>query len=545
MTWPTVKKWKFNGFAYIPIVVDANGNEVEAVWAAQWGSQAAFLAAPEVEVIFVGSRAGCGKSDALLFSFLQFVGRFGSAWKGVIFRRFQPDQKEMIDRSKRWIWSIWPDAIYNEIKYRWDFPGGEQLYLGHLAEVSDFQGWMGHEFPFVGFEELVTWPNLQCYLRSFSILRAPLPGMPKMLRATTNPSGPCHNEIKRRFHLPIPNAKSMANPEGAFLGPLIKGAPSNNDLIESEPDRRAIHGHVLENKIFLKTNPSYISNLRASVAHNPDLEKAWIDGDWDSIFGGGLIDDVWAKCKRYAVIEGLTHDCIPAWWKIFRAYDYGYSSPFAVGWFAISDGSSLVLNSGKTITTVRGDLFLVKEWYGSTGQPDEGLRLLPGPVRDGIIEREIEWGWRDPSTQKCRVRRGPADTGIFDDVNGICIAAEFEKSSRVNGTLWKGIRWERADKTGDNPRRQGLNELRQLLFRTIPPEGAAIRERPALFISPERTAWLQTVPVLPRDPKDPEDCPRDCEDHCYDMTRYAIRFERSTVQFSSLNSRRSPLPRPG
>ena len=538
--WPTVKKWRFNGFEHVPIVVGPDGTEIEAVWAAQWGSQAAFLAARETEVIFVGTRAGCGKSDALLFSFLQYVGRgFGSAWKGVIFRRFSPDQREMIGRSKLWIPRLWPQSQYNEIKFRWEFPQGEELYLGHLAEPADFQSWMGHQFPFVGFEELVTWPNLECYMRTFSMLRTSLPGVPKMMRATTNPYGPAHNAIKQRFNLPIPNAKSMTNPNGAFLGPVIEGKVTPDGL--QEPTRRAIHGHVLENKIFLRNNPDYIPNLRASVAHNSDMERAWIDGDWD-ITAGGLLDDIWGKCRRYALVGGLTFGSIPAWWRIFRAYDYGNSSPFAVGWFAISDGSDLILNSGQTMRTVRGDLFLIKEWYGSTGKPNEGLRLLPGQVRDGIIEREIDWGWRDSSSGKCRVRRGPADTGIFDDNNGVNISEEFLRPSRVRGYYWRGVQWEKADKTGENPRRQGLNELRQLLYATIPPAEGALRERPGLFISPECVAWLQTVPVLPRDPKDPEDCPKNSEDHCYDMTRYAIRYENRTARFSSLNSRSGRVP---
>jgi hypothetical protein len=301
----------------------------------------------------------------------------------------------------------------------------------------------------------------------------------------------------------------MANPDGAVMGPLIPGEVDENGI--QEPDRRVFHGHILENKLLLRSNPRYVDNLKAS-AKSKDLERAWLDGDWD-ITAGGLLDNVWAKAKKFAVLEGLSPQTIPDDWTIFRAYDHGYSAPFVVQWYALSNGNDITLVNGKVRSTRRGDLFLVREWYGSSGKPNEGMEILAPEIAKGIVAREIEWGWQPPAGGKSRVKSGPADTGIFDDVNGVHISADFEKPVHLNSRKYRGIIWEHADK-GKNSRALGWDQLRERLDATVPLEGVG-RERPGLFVSSECHAWLRTVPVLPRDEAQVDDCPKNCEDHCF------------------------------
>ena len=58
---PTVVKWRLKNGVYVPVIIDNNGDLVEVVWAAQTGSQAAFLDTTEFEVLYSGTRGGCGK----------------------------------------------------------------------------------------------------------------------------------------------------------------------------------------------------------------------------------------------------------------------------------------------------------------------------------------------------------------------------------------------------------------------------------------------------------------------------------------------------
>tara|TARA_R100001086_G_scaffold247256_1_gene181043 strand:+ start:55 stop:315 length:261 start_codon:yes stop_codon:yes gene_type:complete len=51
------------------------------------------------------------------------------------------------------------------------------------------------------------------------------------------------------------------------------------------------------------------------------------------------------------------------------------------------------------------------------------------------------------------------------------------------------------------------------------------REKAALFIFSNCTSFIDTVPVLPRDEKDPDDVNTDAEDHIADEARYFIRSQ--------------------
>src|SRR6185437_10212525 len=124
-----IKAFVKEGNDYLPIVLDDYGQEKKVQWAPLPGSQELFLAAPEFEALYEGTR-GPGKTLTLLMDFCQEVGKgYGSNWRGMVIRRTYPEFNSIITESKRWIKRLWPDAFYNEIKYMWEFPGGELLYF--------------------------------------------------------------------------------------------------------------------------------------------------------------------------------------------------------------------------------------------------------------------------------------------------------------------------------------------------------------------------------------------------------------------------------
>ena len=517
----TVKKFKLVGAEFIPVILNEDGKEIEGVWAPQPGSQSLFLGAPEVEVLYEGTR-GPGKTDALLMDFCQHVGMgFGAEWRGILFRQTHPQLADVIEKSKKWFKRIFGSAaLYNEGKYRWEWEGGETLYFRHFEKPSDYDNYHGHAYPWIGWEELTTWPDDKCYKVMYSTSRSTMPNMPRKVRATCNPYGVGHNWVKDRFRLGGPPPKNC-------LWPLI--ADSVDEFGNKEPPRRAIHGHLTENKLLMHTEPEYVSKIQAA-ARNPSELEAWLHGSWD-IVAGGMFDDIWFDAKDAIVVPPFQ---VPPGWTITRALDWGTSKPFSIGWYAESDGTDLVFPNGKVRATVRGDLFRVKEWYGWRGIANEGCRMLVPEIAKGIVEREIEWGFRTADAKTSRVRRGPADTGIFDDNNGVCIANDFELPVVVNGIKFKnGIQWEKADK-GPHSREQGWEQLRKRLKNTVrPPNG--YREVPGLFISNECVHWLRTVPTLPRDEVKIDDVNTEAEDHAGDETRYRLRFENRTVK-----SRRTP-----
>lgn len=477
---------------------DPQGREV--VWAAQPGSQVAFLNCPLFEVLLEGTRGG-GKTDTLLMSFTQFTGRgFGPDWRGVLFRHTFPELQDVIAKSKKWFPQIYPKAKYNESKATWTFPDGEELRFRHMDTPQDYWSYHGHAYPWIAFEELTTWPDDKCYRVMMSCSRSTKVGMPRMYRATTNPYGVGHNWVKRRFRLPVPPRH--------IVGHVIEEVDPESG--EPLPPRVAIHSDLSENKVLLTADPGYISKIRAA-ATNPAQLRAWIHGDWD-IVAGGMFDDVWSP--GWHVVPDIRADMIPPGWRIDRSYDHGQSKPFSVGWWAQSNGEPITVGRYK-LGQVRGDIYRIGEWYGWSGQPNEGLRLTAVEIAKGILEREEKWGL------KGRVKPGVADAAIFDD---------YEPGRSVAGDMQKqGVLWLPSDKTSGS-RKQGWQQMRQYLKDALPPEGGGMRERPGLFICQGCEHFLRTVPVLPRDDKDLDDVHTEAEDHVADEARYRLRAKVSEAK---------------
>lgn len=429
-------------------------------------------------------------TDALLISFARFTGQgYGAAWRGVLFRETYPQLSDVIVKSKKLFPRIWPQAKYNESTHTWTWPDGEQLLFRHMRVEADYWDYHGHAYPWIGWEELTNWANDACYKLMFSCCRSDVPGMPRMVRATANPYGVGHNWVKLRWRLPASRGRITKTP--------------------GEPDRVAIHGRLEENRILLRADPDYVSKLRAS-ARNANELKAWLHGDWD-IVAGGMLDDVWEP--RVHVLPNFPLQLIPRGWRIDRSFDWGSSHPFSVGWWAESNGEPIEWE-GRLIGEVRGDLIRLEEWYGWTGKPNEGVRMLSTEVALGIREREDDFGLRG------RVYPGPADSSIFDKEDGHCIADDMRK---------KSVSWLPADKKAGS-RKQGWEQIRKRLKGAKRAAPGLPREEPGLFVRSSCEQFLRTVPVLPRSDKDLDDVDTDAEDHIGDDTRYRVRHTPRHVQ---------------
>lgn len=474
------------------------------VWAPQPGSQVDFLACPLFECLYHGTR-GPGKTDGLIMAYAQHVGKgYGESWRGIIFRETYPQLADVVAKTERWFRQIFPEARLIRAKpLRWEFETGEVLFLSYMRSPEDYWNYHGHEYPFIGWEELTNWADDRCYKSMFSCCRSSNPNVPRMIRGTTNPYGVGHNWVKERFRL-----------HGDWWKPVI--TLDSKDLDGNlEPPRVAIHGHIDENIMLLSADPSYKQTIGAA-ASNAAMAAAWLHGSW-KLIAGGMFSDVWLN----------DFNCVPPFvvpktWRIDRAFDWGSSRPFSVGWYTQSDGSDLTFPDGRCCSTVRGDLFRIGEWYGWTGRSNEGLRMLAVDVAEGIVERELLRRWRKVGSRACRVKPGPADSSIYTVENGRSIGIDMEKPVRIEGHIFPGVTWTRADK-GPGSRKSGWEECRAMIKAAQPKNGTP-RESPGFFVVGEECPqFLRTVLALPRDEKDLDDVDTDAEDHVGDEFRYRVR----------------------
>lgn len=519
-----------------------NGQRV--VWTPLPGSQTLAMSCPAHIILYHGTR-GPGKTDSQLMRFRRRVGQgYGRHWRGVIFDREYKNLDDLISKSLRWFPEFGDGARFLSSKsdYKWVWPTGEELLFRTIRRDADYWSYHGQEFPFIGWNELTKYPNdslfdmmMSCNRSSFrpedhpliidgeiykktgqlvpcdpddrNAMEYLLPEIPLEVFATCNPFGVGHNWVKRRFIDAAPPGRLVRKSINVF-NPRTQ---RREDVVKYQVH---LFGSYKENKYL---SPEYVAELES--IRDPNKRKAWLGGNWD-VVAGGMFDDVWDE--KVHMIRPFP---IPHNWRIDRSFDYGSSAPFSVGWWAESDGSDVQLADGTWMSTVKGDLFRIAEWYGWTGKNNQGLRMLANEIAAGIIERELAMGIHS------RVKPGPADNSIWNVENGNSIAADMRKPVRIDGRLYPGVEWIRSDKSPGS-RIAGWEKIRRYLDgakqKTAPdpkdPNKTIVlpREHPGLFVFTNCRCFKELFPNLPRDEDNPDDVDTDAEDHIGDEVRYRV-----------------------
>lgn len=489
----------------------------EIIWAPQPGSQQLFLNCPFDEVVYEGTR-GPGKTDALLMSFLMNVGRgFGPNWRGILFREQANQLEDIVARTQRWFPLAFPGARFiGGRAYKWKFPDGEELLLRHMRRPVDYWKYHGHEYPWVGWEELTNWPIRDCYEAMMSCNRSSYAGvedddgnlilpMPRMYRATCNPFGVGHNWVKAMFIDPVPRMMPIE---------IVTVHPLTGEKMRRT--RCAIHGTIWENKYLLENDPQYLANLLAITDRNK--RRAWLGGSWD-ITAGGMFDDIWDVDTHV-----LPRFDVPKDWPVWRALDWGSAKPFSVGWYTICQANGTLKIGDTDRRVVKGDTFRVREWYGcKRGEQNVGLGLTNTQLAAGIKMRE---GILFPHHT---VRRGPADSAIWGDVGG---KGKDETIQKDMAKPPHNIRFVKSKK-GAGSRVNGWQKLREMLAEARKPT----HESPAFYSSVDCPEFQRCFPVLPRDEANADDVDSDAEDHNGDEARYFVYRAKGTLSITPVTGR--------
>lgn len=439
-------------------------DEYSVVWEAQSGPQQALIACPVFEVFFGGARGG-GKTDGVLGDFLEHADTYGKDAIGLMIRRQRTELIETIERSRVIYTPLgW---TYHEQEKMWRAPNGARLRFAYLERDADAAGYQGHSYTRVYVEEIGNFPSDKPILKLMATLRSGA-GVPVGFRATGNPGGPGHQWVKARYIDPAPNGWRVFK-------------DSVSDL-----ERVFIPSKVQDNHYL---GEDYVARLRASGSK--ELVRAWLEGDWSVIEGAFF--DCWSNERH--VIRPFE---IPKGWLRYRAADWGSARPFSVGWWAVvQDDHALVGDSGPVILP-RGAIVRYREWYGSNGQPNVGLKLTAEAVADGILGRE------QPGE---KITYSVMDPAAFASDGGPSIAERMST---------RKVHFSRADnkRVTERGAMGGWDQMRSRLIGNA--DG-----RPMLFVFSTCTDFIRTVPALQHDPDRPEDLDTDGEDHVGDEARYA------------------------
>ena len=438
------------------------------IWSPQ-PKQALFMSRPEYEALY-GGAAGGGKSDALIIEALRQVDI--PHYKGLILRKTFPQLAELIEKSIKYYSQAIPKAKYNDTRHTWTFPSGAKIIFGSMQHLQDRTKYQGQAYDFIAFDELTHF-EWQEYSYMFSRNRPNGPGTRVYMRATANPGGVGHAWVKERFitagkpMVPIVQENRIRHPDG------------REEIVKQS--RIFIPSSVFDNEALMNNDPMYVQRL----ASMPEAEKnALLYGDWDS-FTGQVFSE-WSNLPEHYADRRGTHVInpfvVPDTWRVIRSFDWGYSKPFAAGWFAVD---------------YDGRIYMIREYYGCNGEPDVGVREDPTTVARRIKEIEAT-----DLNLKGRNIYGVADPAIFGDSGTGSVAELMEK---------EGVYFGR----GNNDR---LSGKMQCHYRLKFDENGV----PMFYVFSTCKNFIRTIPGLVYSERHVEDVNTDGEDHLYDMWKYVL-----------------------
>jgi hypothetical protein len=410
------------------------------------------------ELFFGGARGG-GKSFFLLLDFLQDVPKYGKAWQGIVFRRSYPELQDLIKKAKEIFYESNAKWFEQAKEFRWD--NGAVLKFRYIEKARDADMYQGHEYTWIGWDELQQWENDEAYFKLMACLRSSSPVPTKRVRSGGNPGGIGHSWIKKYFIDPAPKGLKLID--------------------DGNSQRMYIPSRVTDNPELLRNDPEYIDRLKR--VGNEQLVKAWLEGDW-SIIAGAYFPE-FSLDKHVVPAVNLPKHLFR-----YRTFDWGGAEPFFVHWIAVSDGQEF-LAGGKKYWFPKGALIFYREWNGcDPKKPSHGLRMRNEEIAKGILLR----------TYEPNVDITLTDSLPFQSRGGPTIASVFHNN---------GVTLTQAD----TDRITGWVHVRDRLI--------GVDDYPLIYVFETNIYTIQYFAALQADDRNPEDAVQSGEaTHCMDGVRY-------------------------
>lgn len=288
------------------------------LWQPNPGPQTKFLASTAYEVLY-GGAAGGGKSAALVVMPLRWAAL--KDFNALILRRETTQLDDLVQKSRGIYPGAVPGAKYRDDKHLWTFPSGARVRFNHCKDLSDAFDYQGQEFQLVGFDELTHF-DLPQYLEIISRVRSSTPGLPRYVRATTNPGGRGHEWVFRRWgawldpSYEADGLQARRDPEtGDRLPPARPGEvlyfqtlPDGSERVvpKGTPgglSRTFIPARLSDNPRLVENDPEYEARLNA---RDPVRRRQLKDGDWLVKPAAGLyFKQIWMPVVDAAPAEVL------------------------------------------------------------------------------------------------------------------------------------------------------------------------------------------------------------------------------------------------
>lgn len=374
---------------------------------------------------------------------------------------------------------------YNKAEFTFEFVNGSMIHLCHAQWESDVYNYLGAQMPMLVIDEATHFTEkmirlLRSRVRLGSLeIPAEYKGMFPRIIYASNPGGVAHRYFKRGF---------------VDYGTRIHRAPKNDGGMI----RQFIPAFLQDNEIMCANDPDYADRLRG--IGSSETVEAMLSGNWDLSDSTALPD--WRdNCNV------IKYCPLPIHWKVKRAYDYGFSAPYAVLWYAKATGEEFVDGFGNVICPPKGSIIICNELYGAD-EFGEGLKEQVSKTANKIRVISAKMGRE--------VLPGPADNSIFNKEQGPSIKERMD------------MNWLRSDKTPGS-RMRGLAILNDMIAEAT----HDVPEAPCLYVMSNCVNTIDQLPNLQLD-DDGLDVDTEQEDHIYDVVRYIVLSSDSTIRESKV-----------
>jgi hypothetical protein len=384
----------------------------------------------------------------------------GERFNAIFFRKELPQADDLIERAKQIYLPL--RAHWQDQKKQFTFPGGGRLRFRPLSDDADAEKYQGQNLSDCAVEEAGNYADPSCIWKLFGALRGSGNGQ---VILTFNPGGVGHGWLKEMFIRPAPKGMAI----------LTKTLPNGKSF-----KYIYIPSRVHDNRILLARDPEYIDRLH--MVGSPELVRAWLEGDFE-IHEGSFFPEFSSK-------HIITPFKVPDHWPRYLGYDWGYRSPFAACWGAVSSGKD---DKGNEVPYPKDSIIVYRELWGKM-------------VDNATQASQIAAASRGEQPQSV------ADPSVFNNNGGPSIAEQLNAILVKNG--------HPAFKRADNDRPSGWSQIRQRLV--------GIKEgkedvKPLLYVFATCPYLIQTLPALSIDKKHPEEADTDGDDHMIDALRYMCK----------------------
>lgn len=383
---------------------------------------------------------------------------------------------ETIERAHRMFPLIDPDVDWNEKKSTFTFSSGYKYTFGHCKERNDHTNYLGQQYSYVGFDELIEFLEKQ-YHAICSRCRSGDKVMQKMLkkRSMSNPKlSDAKGEsvevddpmwVKRYFVDPAPQGNTiirrkitLASGEVVWVKRLFLPA-----TLYDNPDKDFVRTYEIE----LRSRPKHI-------------QDAYLFGRWDSVVGSFFEHSYNPDIHRCRPFK------IPQHWPIFRALDWGYVSEGCVGYYALDPELDTLYKFWECVFKRKR----VTDFVKSVIKPFEEANKLWNPFGGSLIY-------------------GPADTQIWEERGESAL-------SKYQEFVQNGVDWCYADKRSREDNAQRVHE------RLTAHENFS--RPPKLIFFENCKSSYQVLSGMQTDPHKPTEPLKGGFDHPYDETSYAVAY---------------------